>query len=141
MGFPSPPSRAVGAQREGRDGVATNTQGSRPVLFYVAPSGANSNRSNPIQTIQTKIQTKTKTKTKTKFKPNSNHSNPNSNRSNPIRTQIQTVRTHLEPQLEIHISSHAARDSEGGSNSRGYRHDELNNQLPSVLFRFSTHRL
>ena len=71
--------------------------------------------------IQT-IQTKTKTKTKTKFKPN----------SNPIRTQF-------KPKLEIHISSHAARDSEGGSNSRSYRHDELNNQLPSVLFRFSTH--
>ena len=61
-----------------------------------------------------------------------------SNRSNQIQTQIQT---HLEPQLEIHISSHAARDSEGGSNSRSYRHDELNNQLPSVLFRFCTHRL
>ena len=66
-----------------------------------------------VQTIQTQIQT--------------------------IRTQIQTVRTHLEPQLEIHISSHAACDSEGGSNSRSYRHDELNNQLPSVLFRFCTH--
>ena len=59
-----------------------------------------------------------------------------SNRSKPIQTQIQT---HLEPQLEIHISSHAARDSEGGSNSRSYRYDKLNNQLPSVLFRFSTH--
>ena len=69
------------------------------------------------------IQTKTKTKTKTKFKPNSN-----------------PIRTHLEPKLEIHVSSHAARDSEGGSNSRSYRHDELNNQLPSVLFRFSTHK-
>ena len=76
-------------------------------------------RSKPIQT---KIQTKTKTKTKTKFKPNSN-----------------PIRTHLEPKLEIHVSSHAARDSEGGSNSRSYRHDELNNQLPSVLFRFCTH--
>ena len=62
-----------------------------------------------------------------------------SNRSKPIQTQIQTVRTHLEPKLEIHVSSHAARDSEGGSNSRSYRHDELNNQLPSVLFRFCTH--
>ena len=96
MTFPNnlTPSRAVGAWREGMDGVATKTQGSRPVLFYVAPSGAYSNRSNPIQT-----------------------------------------------QLEIHISSHATRDSEGGSNSRSYRHDELNNQLPSVLFRFCTHRL
>ena len=63
-----------------------------------------------------------------------------SNRSNQIQAQIQTVRTHLEPQLEIHISSHAARDSEGGSNSRSYRHDELNNQLPSVLFCFCTHK-
>ena len=108
--------------------MATNTQGSRPVLFYAAPSGANS-------TVRTQIQTKTKTKTKTKFKPNSNHSNP----IQTIRTQIQTVQTHLEPQLEIHVSSHATRDSEGGSNSRGYRHDELNNQLPSVLFRFCTH--
>ena len=155
------PSRAVGAQREGRDCVATKTQGSRPVLFYVAPSGANSNRSNPIQTqfkpklkpklkpssnpIQTQIQTKTKTKTKTKFKPNSNpiqtKFKPN---SNPIRTQFEPnsnpSRTHLEPKLEIHVSSHAAGDSEGGSNSRSYRHDELNNQLPSVLFRFSTHK-
>ena len=124
--------------RRGRDGMATKTQGSRPVLFYVAPSGANSNRSNPIQT---QIQTKTKTKTKTKFKPS----------SNPIQTQFKPkfkpkfkpnsnpIRTHLEPKLEIHISSHAARYSEGGSNSRSYRHDELNNQLPSVLFRFCTH--
>ena len=56
-----------------------------------------------------------------------------SNRSNQIQT-------HLEPQLEIHISSHAARDSEGGSNSRSYRYDKLNNQLPSVLFRFCTHK-
>ena len=66
----------------------------------------------------------------TKLKPDSN---PNSN-------QIQTVRTHLEPKLEIHVSSHATRDSEGGSHSRGYRHNELDNQLPSVLFRFSTHK-
>ena len=48
--------------------------------------------------------------------------------SNPIQTP-----------LEINVSSHAARNSEGGSNSRSYRHDELNNQLPSVLFRFCTH--
>ena len=68
---------------------------------------------------------KFKPKLKPKLKPSSN--------------PIQTVQTHLEPQLKIHISSHAARDSEGGSNSRSYRHDELNNQLPSVLFRFSTH--
>ena len=68
---------------------------------------------------------------------------PSSNRSNPIQTQFKPnsnpIRTHLEPKLEIHVSSHAARDSEGGSNSRGYRHDELNYQLPSVLFRFCTH--
>ena len=38
---------AVGAQRERRDGVATKTQGSRPVLFCVAPSVA---YSNPFQT-------------------------------------------------------------------------------------------
>ena len=112
------PSRAVGAWREGRDGVATKTQGLSPVLLYAAPSGDNSNRLNQIQT-----------KFKPKFKPFKPNSNP-----------IQTVRTHLEPQLEIHIGSHAARDSEGGSNSRGYRHDELNNQLPSVLFRFCTHK-
>ena len=62
-----------------------------------------------------------------------------SNRSNQIQTQFEPVRNHLEPKLEIHVSSHAARDSEGGSNSRSYRHDELNNQLPSVLFRFCTH--
>ena len=83
------------------------------------------------------IQTKTKTKTKTKFKP----FKPNSNQ---VQTQFEPnsnpIRTHLEPKLEIHVSSHAARDSEGGSNSRSYRHDELNNQLPSVLFRFSTHK-
>ena len=142
---PPPPSRAVGAQREGREGVRTKTQGSRPVLFYVAPSGANSNRSNPIQT---KIQTKTKTKTKTKFKPNSNpirtkiqtktktktktKFKPKSNRSNPSRTQF-------KPQLKIHISYHAACNAKSGSNSRSYRHDELNNQLPSILFRFCTH--
>ena len=70
--------RADGAR--GRDGEATKAQGSRPVLFYVSPSGANSNRSNQIQT---QIQTKIQTKTKTKFKPNSN--------------PIETVRTHLEP--------------------------------------------
>ncbi len=63
-----------------------------------------------------------------------------SNRSNQIQTQFEPVRTHLEPKLEIHVSSHAARDSEGGSNSRSYRHDELDNQLPSVLFRFCTHK-
>ena len=62
-----------------------------------------------------------------------------SNRSNQIQTQFEPVRDHLEPQLKIHISSHAARDSEGGSNSRSYRHDELNYQLPSVLFCFCTH--
>ena len=62
--------------------MATKTQGSRPVLFYVAPSGANSNP------------------------------------------------------LKIHISSHAARNAKSGSNSRGYRHNELNYQLPSVLFSF-----
>ena len=77
--------------------------------------------SNPIQTVRTQFKP-----FKPKLKPSSN--------------PIQTVRTHLEPQLKIHISSHAARDSEGGSNSRSYRHDELNNQLPSVLFRFSTHK-
>ena len=37
---------AVGSQRERRNGVATKTQGSCPVLFYVAHSVANSNRSN-----------------------------------------------------------------------------------------------
>ena len=78
-----------------------------------------------IQTVQTKFKPKFKPKLKPKLKPSSN--------------PIQTVRTHLEPQLEIHIGYHAARDSEGGSNSRSYRHDELNNQLPSVLFRFCTH--
>ena len=72
------------------------------------------------------IQTKTKTKFKPKLKPSSN--------------PIQTVRSHLEPQLKIHVGSHATRNSEGGSNSRSYRHDELNNQLPSILFRFSTHK-
>ena len=41
--------------------------------------------------------------------------------------------------LEVHIGTHAARNAKSGSNSRSYRHDELNNQLPSVLFRFSTH--
>ena len=61
-----------------------------------------------------------------------------SNRSNQIQTQFEPVRNHLEPKLEIHVSSHAACDSEGGSNSRSYRHDELNNQLPSVLFCFCT---
>ena len=83
------------------------------------------------------IQTKFKPKLKPKLK-------PSSNRSNPILTKFKPnsnpIRTHLEPKLEIHVSSHAARDSEGGSNSRSYRHDELNNQLPSVLFRFSTHK-
>ena len=62
-----------------------------------------------------------------------------SNRSNQIQTQFEPVRTHLEPKLEIHISSHAARNSKCSCNSRSYRHDELNNQLPSVLFRFCTH--
>ena len=66
-----------------------------------------------------------KPKLKPKLKPSSN--------------PIQTVRTHLEPQLKIHISTHAARNAKSGSNSRGYRHDELNNQLPGVLFRFGTH--
>ena len=42
-------------------------------------------------------------------------------------------------QLKINVSSHATRNAKSGSNSRGYRHDELNYQLPSVLFRFSTH--
>ena len=42
--------------------------------------------------------------------------------------------------LEVHIGTHAARNAKSGSNSRGYRHDELNNQLPSILFRFSTHK-
>ena len=78
-----------------------------------------------IQTVRTKFKP-FKPKLKPKLKPSSN--------------PIKTVRTHLEPQLEIHVSSHAARDSEGGSNSRGYRHDELNYQLPSVLFRFRTHK-
>ena len=41
--------------------------------------------------------------------------------------------------LEIDVGSHAARNAKSGSNSRGYRHNELDNQLPSVLFRFSTH--
>ena len=59
--------------RRGRDGVATKTQGSRPVLFYVSPSGANSNRSNPIQA---QIQT--------------------------VRTQIQTVRTQFKPKFKPH---------------------------------------
>ena len=76
----------------------------------------------PILTVQTKF----KPKLKPKLKPSSN--------------PIETVRTHLEPQLEIHVSSHAARNAKSGSNSRGYRHDELNNQLPSILFRFSTHK-
>ena len=86
----------------------------------------------PILTVQTKFKPKLKPKLK-----------PSSNRSNPIQTKFKPnsnpIRTHLEPKLEIHVSSHAARDSEGGSNSRSYRHDELNNQLPSVLFRFCTH--
>ena len=81
---------------------------------------------------------------KPKFKPKLKPKlKPSSNRSNPILTKFKPnsnpIRTHLEPKLEIHVRSHAARDSEGGSNSRSYRHDELNNQLPSVLFRFSTH--
>ena len=42
--------------------------------------------------------------------------------------------------LEVHIGTHAARNAKSGSNSRGYRHDELNNQLPSILFRFCTHK-
>ena len=42
-------------------------------------------------------------------------------------------------QLKINVSSHAARNAKSGSNSRSYRHDELNNQLPSILFRFSIH--
>ena len=42
-------------------------------------------------------------------------------------------------QLKINVRSHAACNAEGGSNTRSYRHDELNYQLPSVLFRFSTH--
>ena len=60
-----------------------------------------------------------------------------SNRSNQIQTQIQT---HLEPQLEIHISSHAARNSKCSCNSCSNRYDKLDNQLPSVLFRFCTHK-
>ena len=81
---------------------------------------------------------------KPKFKPKLKPKlKPSSNRSNPILTKFKPnsnpIRTHLEPKLEIHVSSHAARDSEGCSNSRSYRHDELNNQLPSVLFRFCTH--
>ena len=63
----------------------------------------------------------------------------NSNRSNPIQTQFEPVRNHLEPKLEIHVSSHAARDSEGSCNSGSNRYDKLDNQLPSVLFRFCTH--
>ena len=102
------PSTQLPPQREGWCGHE-NT-GLMPCAILCRPFRANSNRSNPIQTVRTQ------------FKPISNPS-----------------RTHLEPQLKIHISSHAARDSEGGSNSRGYRHDELNNQLPSILFRFSTH--
>ena len=43
--------------------VVTKTQGSRPVLFYVAPSGANSNQ--------------VKTRFKPKFKPFEPISNPN----------------------------------------------------------------
>ena len=35
--------------------------------------------------------------------------------------------------LEIDVSSHAACNAKSGSNSRGYRHDELKNQLPSIL--------
>ena len=94
---------------------------------------------NPIQNqIQTKIQTKTKTKTKTKFKPNSN---PIQTIQTKIQTKIQTQFKPFEPQLKIHISSHAACNAKSGSNSGCYRHDELNNQLPSVLFRFCTHRL
>ena len=42
--------------------------------------------------------------------------------------------------LKIDVGSHAARNAKSGSNSRGYRHDELNYQLPSVLFRFCTHK-
>ena len=91
-----------------------------------------------IQTIQT---------IRTQFKPNSNHSNPIQTQFKPFKPKlkpssnpIQTVQTHLEPKLEIHVSSHATRDSEGGSNSRSYRHDKLNNQLPSVLFCFCTHK-
>ena len=93
-------------------------------------------RSNQFKPFKPKF----KPKLKPKLKPSSN--------------QIQTIRTHLEPKfkpfepssnpiqtpLEIHIGSHAACNAKGGSNSRSYRHDELNNQLPSVLFRFSTHK-
>ena len=86
-----------------------------------------------IQTIRTQFEPKFKP-FKPKLKPKLNP------KLKPSSNPIQTVRTHLEPQLEIHISSHATRYSEGGSNSRSYRHDELNNQLPSVLFRFSTHK-
>ena len=137
MGFSPPPSRAVGAQREGREGVRTKTQGSRPVLFYVAPTGQ-------IQTVRTQFEPKFEPKPKLKLKPSSNPiqtvqthlepiSNPNSNRSNPSRT-------HLEPQLEIHISSHAARNSKCSCNSCSNRYDKLDNQLPSVLFCFCTHK-
>ena len=47
---------------------------------------------------------------------------------------------HVGTPLEIDVGSHAARNAKSGSNSRGYRHNELDNQLPSVLFRFSTHK-
>ena len=40
----------------------------------------------------------------------------------------------LDTQLEIYVSSHAARNAKSGSNSSSYRHDELNYQLLSVLF-------
>ena len=46
---------------------------------------------------------------------------------------------HVGTLLEIDVGSHAACNAKSGSNSRGYRHDELNNQLPGVLFRFGTH--
>ena len=42
--------------------------------------------------------------------------------------------------LEVDVSSHAAGNAKSGCYSRSYRYDELNYQLPSILFRFCTHR-
>ena len=58
--------------------------------------------------------------------------------SNPIKTHLKPLLPH-DTQLEIYVSSHAARNAKSGSNSSSYRHDELNYQLLSVLFRFCTH--
>ena len=84
----------LGGIPKGEGWCGYENTGLTPCAILCRPFGANSNRSNPIQT---QIQTKTKTKTKTKFKPISNpNSNPNSNRSNPI----QTVRTQIQTQIQ-----------------------------------------